>query len=232
MSFLDAQLEVRGRFMEVLQIINRLDTAAPPNFFPSTDPDKALRGLLLVAIYSAMERGVNAYVEEALAVATSNASLVKDCIPEFQAIFHYPRIQSLRDCSYDSALSKSIDLFSVLTQDLEFSVASNPFSSRLQNVDGTTMEQCCQLLGVPNFTIGKMEKGRLNNLRERRNAVSHGRESPVQVGGRFSYVEIRTIHSIADTEVEKFGLTLKTIFEQKSYEIRVPAKLRSLSRQT
>lgn len=219
MSFADAQLEVRGRFTEALQVINWLDPGAPPNLIPSTDPDKALRGLLLVAIYSAVERGVNAYVEEALAVATSHASLVKDCIPEVQAIFHYPRIQSLRDCSDDSSLSKSIELFSMLTQDLEFSVASNPFSMRLQNVDGSTMEQCCQLLGVPNFSIGVMERGRLNNLRERRNAVSHGRESSVQVGGRFSYHEIRTMHSIADTEVNKFGSALKAFFEKKGYEL-------------
>lgn len=219
MSFADAQLEVRGRFTEALQVINRLDPGAPPNLVPSTDPDKALRGLLLVAIYSAMERGVNAYVEEALAVATSHASLVKDCIPEVQAIFHYPRIQSLRACSEDNSLSKSIELFSMLTQDLEFSVGSNPFAVRMQNVDGSTMEQCCQFLGVPNFSIGIMERGRLNNLRERRNAVSHGRESSVQVGGRFSYDEIRTIHSIADTEVEKFGSALKAFFEQKGYEL-------------
>lgn len=218
MSFADAQLEVRGRFTEALQVINRLNPGTPPNLIPSTDPDKSLRGLLLVAIYSAMERGVNAYVEEALAVATSHASVVKDCIPEVQAIFHYPRIQSLRDCSYDNSFSKSIELFSMLKQDLEFSVASNPFSARLQNVDGSTMEQCCKLLGVPNFSIGVMEKGRLNNLRERRNSVSHGRESSVQVGGRFSYGEIRTMHSIADTEVEKFGSALKAFFEQKGYE--------------
>ncbi|WP_157764508.1 HEPN domain-containing protein [Rhodobacter sp. CZR27] len=219
MSFADAQLEVRGRFTEALQVINRLDPGAPPNLIPSTDPDKALRGLLLVAIYSAMERGVNAYVEEALAVATSHASLVKHCIPEVQAIFHYPRIQSLRDCSDDNSLSKSIELFSMLTQDVEFSVANNPLSVRLQNVDGSTMEQCCQFLGVPNFSIGVMERGRLNNLRERRNAVSHGRESSVQVGGRFSFGEIRTMHSIADTEVEKFGSALKAFFEQKGYEL-------------
>lgn len=219
MSFADAQLEVRGRFTEALQVINRLDPGAAPNFVPSTDPDKALRGLLLVAIYSAMERGVNAYVEEALAVATSHSALVRDCIPEVQAIFHYPRIQSLRDCSDDNSLSKSIELFSMLTQDLKFSVESNPFSVRLQNVDGSTMERCCQFLGVPNFSVGAMERGRLNNLRERRNAVSHGRESSVQVGGRFSYGEIRTMHSIADTEVEKFGSALKHFFEQKGYEL-------------
>ncbi len=219
MSFADAQLEVRGRFTEALQVINRLDPGASQNLAPSTDPDKALRGLLLVAIYSAMERGVNAYVEEALAVATSHASRVKNCIPEVQAIFHYPRIQSLRDCSDDNSLSKSIELFSMLTQDLEFSLASNPFSVRLQNVDGSTMEQCCQFLGVPDFRIGAMERGRLNNLRERRNAVSHGRESSVQVGGRFSFGEIRTMHSIADTEVEKFGSALKAFFERKGYEL-------------
>ncbi|QFT59185.1 hypothetical protein FIU94_10140 [Sulfitobacter sp. THAF37] len=219
MSFADAQLEVRGRFTETLQVINRLDPGGPPNLIPSTDPDKSLRGLLLVAIYSAMERGVNAYVEEAMAVATSHAPLVKDCIPEVQAIFHYPRIQSLRDCSYDNSLNKSIELFSMLNEELEFSVASNPFSVRLQNVDGSQMEQCCQLLGVPNFVIGVMEKGRLNNLRERRNAVSHGRESSVQVGGRFSFGEIRTMHSIADTEVERFGSALQAFFEQKGYEL-------------
>lgn len=44
MSFADAQLEVRGRFTEALQVINWLDRGAPPNLIPSTDPDKALRG--------------------------------------------------------------------------------------------------------------------------------------------------------------------------------------------
>lgn len=218
MSFADAQLEVRGRFTEALQVINRLDSGASHSLTPSTAPDKALRGLLLVAIYSAMERGVNAYVEEALAVATSHSIRVKDCIQEVQAIFHYPIVQSLRDCSEDNYLSKSIELFTSLSEDFEFSVASNPFSFRLQNVDGSTMEQCCQFLGVPGFNIGVMQRGRLNNLRERRNAVSHGRESSVQVGGRFSYGEIRTMHSIADAEVEKFGLALKGFFEAKGYE--------------
>ena len=218
MSFADAQLEVRGRFTEVLQVINRLDPGASQSLSPSTDPDKALRGLLLVAIYSAMERGVNAYVEEALAIVTSHSSRVKDCIPEVQALFHYPRIQSIRDCSDHNSFPRSIELFTSLSEDLEFSVANNPLSVRLQNVDGSTMEQCCQFLGVPEFGIGVMQRGRLNNLRERRNAVSHGRESSVQVGGRFSYREIRTIHSIADTEVEKFGLALKSFFETRSYE--------------
>lgn len=221
MSFVDAQLEVRGRFTEVLQLINQHDAGREGRLVPSTPPDKALRGLVLVAIYSAVERGVNAYVEQALQEATSNSSRVRDCTPQVQAIFHYPLAQSVRNCSDANFLGKSSELFKHILQDSVFSVQSNPLASRLQNVDGSTMEMCCEIMGVPGYTIGMMEKGRLNNLRERRNAVAHGRESSVQVGGRFEYNEIRKLHEIADTEVERFGNILKEYFETRSYELRI-----------
>lgn len=217
MSFSTAEVEIRGRFTEILQLLNSLDVKEGERLLPSNDPEKAMRGLALVGIYSAVERGVNSYVEEALTEISAHSANIDMCRPEIQAIFFKGQLQSIRDCSMSSFEAKSVELFEAMQEGATFTTSINPFAYRLQNVDGESMVNCCNLLGAKGFTIGPMEKARLNNLKERRNAVSHGRESPVAVGGRLTIGEIRRIHSIADTEVNRFGNHLKEFFEGRFY---------------
>lgn len=217
MSFSDARSEVRDRFVEVLQLLNFIETVSSNQFTPSTRPEQAQRGLLLVAIYSAVERGVNAYVDEALGELTAHAANVRECNPAIQSLFHYSTIQSLRDCASEKVLIKSREFIGDLKLNSKFKTLSNPISSRMQNVDGRTMEECCDIFGISGYNIENSVKARLNNLRERRNAVSHGRESAAIAGGRFSLTDLRRMLEVSDAEIERFGMTLEAFFESRQY---------------
>jgi len=217
MSFEDAFLESRSRFTEVFQLINELSGDEEGDLRPATIPQKAMRGLSLVAIYGAVERSINAFVEQAIGELSSQEERVLDCIPQIQSLVFQPSINSIRDCSYDNLLDISCQLFSKINSGQLVKVDVNPFQGRLQNVDGNTMSFVATWLGVSGYGLDASARGRLNNLRERRNAVAHGRESPAVAGERFRKANLRQMYEVANTESARFGEALRSHFVERRY---------------
>lgn len=217
MSFEGAFLESRSRFTEVFQLISDLSGDEDGGLRPVTTPQKAMRGLSLVAIYGAVERSINAFVEQAIGELSKQQEKVIDCIPQIQSLVFQPGINSIRDCSYDNLLDTSCNLFSKINSGYLVKVDVNPFQGRLQNVDGNTMYFVASLLGVSGYGLSASARGRLNNLRERRNAVAHGRESPATAGERFRKSNLREMYEVASTESGRFGEALKLHFVERKY---------------
>ena len=96
-------------------------------------------------------------------------------------------------------------------------VKDNPLAESLQNVDATTISWILGLFGAPNIAVSAPSIGRVNALRERRNAVAHGRESASEVGERYTIQELENIYNAADEIITAFFLSLSDYCTKQHY---------------
>jgi len=209
MTFDEADDETRSRLAESTTFLAHLRSIAPRDLSPIDDLQKALRAHWLVSLYAAVERGVNAIVEASLSEIALAAPEHERCVPPLHSIIQYSKIQAVRDCANRRLFDSSVDLFVSAFSADSVVFDENPLSERLQNVDGGTIHWVMSLFGVPLPPIPASNLGRLSNLRERRNAVAHGRESAVKVGERFSLDELATLYRVADEELARMSLAMR-----------------------
>ncbi|MBK0024258.1 MAE_28990/MAE_18760 family HEPN-like nuclease [Brucella pseudogrignonensis] len=209
MSFEVADAERRERFAEANALLLYLRSLAPPPPLPATENDKSLRGLWLVSLYAAVERSVNAMTEAAITVISSHQNKSIQCIAPIHGIFHFNKVKSLKDCGRGKVFDKSALLFKASLSEEILSISDNPLAESLQNVDSNTMSWILELFGAPRMTPAAASIDRVNTLRERRNAVAHGRESASQVGERYTLSDLSNIYNAADEVVLSFFMCLK-----------------------
>lgn len=209
MSFENAQIEIRDRFAEANSLLLFLRENGPEPLQPTSDNIKSLKGLWIVSIYSAVERAVNATIEAALEVISSHNNRSIDCIASIHSIFHFSEVKSINECGKGKIFDKSASLFQASHSESVLRITDNPLAESLQNVDAKTMLWIINLFGASDLTITPASIGRVNALRERRNAVAHGRESASEVGERYSFEELTNIYNAADEAVTAFYLNLR-----------------------
>lgn len=220
MSFEVARREMRARFAEAFSLLVHLREISPAPLTPSNDIIKSLRGLWLVSIYGAIERSVNAATEAAITTITNHQPKSIDCRPPLHTIFHFSRIQPLNGCSRRDMFTKSKELLEVSHGDSPLALNDNPLSENLQNVDVRTMSWVLSLFGAPEMKVNPASAGRINTLRERRNALAHGREGAAQVGETYELNELENIYKAADEVVTAFLETLDQHCTEKGYRRR------------
>lgn len=221
MNFDDAEEEIRARLAESSLFLRHLRAMHASELSPSDDLQKSLKAHWLVSLYASLERGINAVIEAALFEITSAAPASDACLPPLHSLIHFPMIQALRDCSNNRIFDRSVALFDASQSGAAVKFSDNPLAERLQNVDGKTFGWLLGLFGAEQYEIEASHLGRLNNLRERRNAVAHGRESAVEVGQRFGLDELARLYEIVDEELTRFQLSLSDHCSAGSYMRRV-----------
>lgn len=222
MSFPDAKNEARERFNEARSLLSELRKIAPTNLIPVPQIQKSQRGLWLVSLYAAVERSVNVAVEAAISDISTNSVESKNAVASVHSIFHFSKIKSLRDCSRNAVFDRSVDLFEASSSTNLLELHENPLAESLQNVDGNTMSWVLKLFGAPETSPAPASLGRTKTLRERRNAVAHGRESAAQVGERYTIQELSNYYDAADEVTNAFISTLSTHCMARNYA-SVPA---------
>lgn len=217
MSFENAQIEIRERFSESNSLLAYLRANGPAPLQPASENIKSLKGLWLVSIYSAVERSVNSVMEAALEVISNHNNKSIDCIPSIHSIFHFSGITSIRGCGRNKVFDKSISLFEATHSDAVMKVKDNPLVESLQNVDANTVSWILGLFGAPNISVPAPSIARVNALRERRNAVAHGRESASEVGERYTIQELENIYNASDEIITAFYLNLNDYCTNQHY---------------
>lgn len=217
MSFENAQVEIRDRFTEAGALLFFLRENGPAPLQPTSNHIKSLKGLWLVSIYSAVERSVNTTIEAALEVISGHENKSIDCIPSLHSIFHFNGVRSLNECGKNKIFEKSALLFKDIFSEAVMKVIDNPLAESLQNVDASTMSWALGLFGAPNLSVSPASIGRVNALRERRNAVAHGRESASEVGERYTIEELGNIYQAADEVITAFFINLSEHCTKQHY---------------
>lgn len=202
---------IRQRFTECLSMLNYIERLIPPDQAGElrgvTDEVKALRGLWLVSLYGAFEKSINTIFSEVLEIVESSEVTLDKLKPSLKSVFNYPHIQSIKDCGYDTVVERSIEFLKISDSNSKVVLTTNPLINYLQNVDGKSVIFLCSVLSIDEYTIDNGVIGRLGNLKERRNAVAHGRETPAEVGGRFNTAGLQSLHTLVQEETSRFHLT-------------------------
>lgn len=217
MSFQNAEAESRRRLTESGALLSHLRASAPQPLRPLDEIGKALRGLWIVSIYAAVERSVNAFTEAAIETISAHNNDSLACTPSLHSIFHHSRVQSLRDCSRGVVFDKSVSLFEASLSESKLVLTDNPLAASLQNIDTVTMNWVLGLFGAPRLQLTAGAMTRVNVIRERRNAVEHGRESAAQVGERYTIQDLQDVYNAVDEVLSAFHLSLSEHCTQKRY---------------
>ncbi len=217
MSFESCEDEIRNRFSESLILLNHLRQIAPPNLMPVDDLQKSMRGLYLVSVYAAFERSTNAIVETALEEISNHGAPSAQIIPSMQGIVHWAKLQSLHEGATRRLFDASAILFEASFSSSPIQILDNPLAEKLKNVDGLTLIWLAKLFGAPDLACDRANTGRLGTLRERRNAVAHGRESASKVGERYTLDELANIYGAADSEITRFRLVVQDQCNRRGY---------------
>lgn len=217
MSFEDAEVEIRERLVGVNQLLNHIATIEAADGIANSENIYSLRGLWVVAIYGVFERALNVIVEQALSDISMRNVPSCDCTPEIHSIFHHGSIQSVKDCSYNNVFDKSVDLFKASSARDFLSLTNNPLAKILQNVDGNTVIKVFSYFGETTYVIDQTPLAKLSHLRERRNAVAHGREAAARVGERLNISDLRSLYGLVDAECFRFIEHMKQYCYDKRY---------------
>lgn len=217
MTFVGAQNEMRERFAESASLLGHVRQQSPEVLAPLDSVQKSLRGLWLVSLYAAFERSANAIVEAAIQEVGSHGSRSIDCVPPIHSIIHFSKIQAVKDCGSAKVFDRSVNLFDAAFSEDKLKSFENPLAERMQNVGGDTLEWLAGLFGVSGFLVAPPDRGRLNSLRERRNAVAHGRDSASEVGQRYTLDELTNLYNSADAASTAFFLAMREHCSQRLY---------------
>ena len=177
----------------------------------------ALKGLWLVSLYAALEYGVNSLVTQSLSHIEGAGTRYNECRLELQPILHRSRVQSIRDCSLSKSHSAAFKLIMATMSPEVIRKVGHPLSEVLQNVDGHSIQLVVQLFGIADYQIEKPALIKLNNLKERRNAVAHGRETAAQAGQTFSLPSMKDIYDVTDYEIQRLSKRLTHFLSSEEY---------------
>ncbi len=211
------EAEVRERFVECQRTLIYIQTLPNADQHPAPTEISSLRGLWLVNLYGAMEKSINLIASEVIDAILADAVVSSTLKPSLHGVFHFSRIQALKDCGSTLVIEKSIDLMRASHSTERIDLIHSPLPDKLQNVDADTILLLCNLLSMDDYEINMGRRGRINHLKDRRNAISHGRETAQSIGARINFVGLQDLFNLTQEEVVRFMDSCKNYCTLKSY---------------
>lgn len=184
---------VTARFQEanaLLSAVSALESPTP--LAPDSDDVRALRGLLYVHMYAAFEYAIDqAFIRLAQHVSALGIARKHLATPLFSLVLE-DEFKSLRDINDpQKKLRKRIETITCVRDNTPAAIKDTILSSGLQSASTSMIKAAFEVYGLPPQHLYDMTaKGYIDEVVERRHAVAHGRESPVDVGVR-KVVELR-----------------------------------------
>jgi len=205
----------RERFSEVLVNLAYIESIEPDG--EATIEVKILRGLFYVHLYSALEKAVNETIEQTILLIKNESVKNRHFESSFNVISLNSKMQGFKQCGYKNYFSKSADVFESLDSDNSFDLDNTIFSENLQNVWYKTLQETIRSFGATQISVDPRVRLTINEVVEKRNAVAHGRETPVAVGERHRSDKLRTNTQEVQLVVEQFIYTFEDYILNKKY---------------
>jgi len=145
------------------------------------------KGLFFVHLYGAYEYTVSSSVEKTLQIINSMNIAIVDYKPVLLGIVLNAPFDAVCDVKADKKWSKRKEFFQQFTSNTPVSFDVTVLPTGAGNLKRPQLETIWASLGITQPALPKPSLiGRLEELVENRNAISHGRESPVTIGGKYT----------------------------------------------
>lgn len=218
MPFSAVKNNTRGRFTDLHVHLSFIDSQEPKDVSTETPLSiKILRGMYYVHLYAAMERSVNETVEQAILLIKNQAVLNKHYKTEFNTVSLYSKMMGFKASGYKEFFNKSLEVFGAIDSEAAFDLNNTIFSSNLQNVWHATLQQALKCFGMPELRLEHGVRLTIDEIVDKRNAVAHGRESPVSVGERHRCNILRQKTQEIQAAVDLFIDSFEIHITQKLY---------------
>lgn len=178
---------------------------------------KILRGLFYVHLYSALEKAINETIEQTILLVKQDSVKNKHYDAAFNVISLNSKMQSFKHCSNKNYFSKSTEVFEGVISDEVFELSNTVFSESLQNVWYKTIQDTLRSFGLEPINTDPRVRLTIDELVDKRNAVAHGRETPVSVGERHRSDTLRKKAQEIQLVVEQFLSVFEDYVVNKKY---------------
>lgn len=206
MPFSVTKANSRERFSEVIINLSYIESIEPVGEAPPHV--KILRGLYYVHLYSALERVVNETIEQTILLIKNENIKNKHYMTVFNVISLNSKMQGFKSCGYKDYFDKSSEVFEAVDSGDSFEISNTIFSQNLQNVWFKTIEETIKSFGAKPIEVEPRVRFTVDEIADKRNAVAHGRETPIVVGERYRCSVLRSktqeIQMLADLFIATF----------------------------
>ena len=151
------------------------------------------KGLMFVQIYAVYEYAVNRVVSGAIELITTHNHEMRDVLPSLLTLFLDPELRSLHDAPRKKEWQKRVELFERACSRQLVDLSSD---TMLPN-DGSHYRYSHLVLIFEIFGIKRMpvprrqHEQRIAEVVNHRNAIAHGRETPQDIGRRYTRLELK-----------------------------------------
>lgn len=175
--------DVAARLIEArqtIELIAELENVPPT---PDSLTVIGLRGLAIVQLYACLEFAVNQAVQRTLILIQGYNIQQQHLAPRFYTVAMAGHFQAIRDSGKNNKWKNRIKLVDNLFSESTSNINSVLFADELQNTWVGTIQELFDCLGINTSPLPKIAyAGHIDALVEKRNAVAHGRTSPVEIG--------------------------------------------------
>ena len=176
--------------------------------FPVADEHATLKGLFIVALYGWLEFGMTKYTTNAIEYLNSMCVMQSHLQSSMFALVCADQFKSAASLKGERKWYKQLEIITSHEANQHCSANEAALSDVVQNSGPSTFELIFKLFdlrGVP--VVDGRTAGLLNEIRERRNAVAHGRETASAVGGRFSEKALGERLHVAESQMTHLALS-------------------------
>lgn len=156
-----------------------------------TSEEKTARGVAFVLMYAAYEYTVSTAVQNAIDTLSSHRHRVKNLTPPLMALFLDRELQILKSCSHKSVWAKRLDLFEKAFSNEIASLPNTVLPTDGEHYRSSHLKIIFSVLGIKTLPVRrKNHLVKIDEIVEHRNAIAHGRETPDQVGRRYTREDV------------------------------------------
>ncbi|WP_067219742.1 MAE_28990/MAE_18760 family HEPN-like nuclease [Marinomonas gallaica] len=215
MPFSFVRSKSRERFSEVL--VNLAFIEHSEGLTDYSVESKIMRGLYYVHLYSALEKTVNEVIEQTILLVSQCQVKNRHYENSFNVISLNSKMQAFKQCSSKNYFSKSIELFESIESDEIFTLNNTVLAENLQNVWYKTLVETIKSFGADPINVDPRIRATIDEVVNNRNAVAHGRETPVLVGERHRAEILRRKTQDIQTVIEQFISTFEDYVNNRKY---------------
>ena len=183
MNFRQLRSDTDQRYNEVVILLNYIAANESDNpLEPDLNEVKITRGLAYVHLYAAFERSINDLVTQIIISIGSFNVVHFHYVPQFNTIAANKHLKSFKDSSYKKFVSKSTELIEKLNCREVPSLDETVLARYLQNIWYETLVDIREVFGIKPMIEDPRIRTTVDEIVGNRNAIAHGRQSPIAIG--------------------------------------------------
>jgi hypothetical protein len=153
-----------------------------------------LRGLFFVHLYACLEFSVNSAIQRVLTIIGTHSVQYRHYADKFYPVVMANHFMSVRAAGKENKWGTRVDFFEKFFSENVAAINSSVFYEDHQNIKVSTLKNIFLCLGIEKPFLPQMRyAGHIDNIADNRNAIAHGRRSPIDVaaGNRASDLKLK-----------------------------------------